>query len=85
MFLCLYVAGDCLSLWPGSSGVEDRMSVVWEKGVHSGKMDPCRFVEVTSTTAARVFNIYPQKVAHLALPVPAILLLYSSSSSSSSS
>ena len=37
------------------------MSVIWERGVHTGIMTPERFVGATSTTAARIFNIYPQK------------------------
>ncbi|TDG43060.1 hypothetical protein AWZ03_010524 [Drosophila navojoa] len=53
--------GDFTKIPNGVNGVEDRMSLVWERGVHSGLMDPCRFVAITSTNAAKIFNIYPKK------------------------
>jgi dihydropyrimidinase len=45
----------------GCGGVEDRMSVVWELGVNSGRITANEFVAATSANAARIFNIYPRK------------------------
>lgn len=36
------------------------MAVIWERGVHSGKMSKERFVDVTSTCAAKIFNCFPR-------------------------
>lgn len=45
----------------GTSGVEDRMSVLWHHGVRTGRLTPSEFVAVTSTNTARIFNIHPTK------------------------
>ncbi|KAJ9459112.1 Dihydropyrimidinase [Diplonema papillatum] len=45
----------------GVNGIEDRMSVVWEKGVKAGVLTRKQFVSATSAAGAKIFNIYPQK------------------------
>jgi dihydropyrimidinase len=45
----------------GTGGVEERLAVIWDAGVNSGRLTPSEFVAITSANAAKLFNIYPQK------------------------
>jgi dihydropyrimidinase len=45
----------------GCGEVEERMAIVWDGGVNTGKLTPSEFVRVTSTNAAQIFNMYPRK------------------------
>lgn len=45
----------------GGPGVENRMSLVYDGGVASGRISLNRFVELTSTAAAKIFGLFPRK------------------------
>jgi dihydropyrimidinase len=45
----------------GGPGVEDRMSLVYNGGVAGGRISVNRFVEITSTNAAKIFGLFPRK------------------------
>ncbi|WGH77887.1 dihydropyrimidinase [Jannaschia ovalis] len=45
----------------GTGGLEERMAMLWTKGVETGRLTPEEFVAVTSTNIAKILNIYPMK------------------------
>ncbi|MBT9557343.1 MAG: dihydropyrimidinase, partial [Myxococcales bacterium] len=45
----------------GAPGVENRMALIYHGAVTEGRLDLNRFVEVTSTAAAKRFGLFPKK------------------------
>ena len=45
----------------GGPGVENRLQLLFHHGVSQGKLSLNRFVELVSTTPARLFGLYPRK------------------------
>jgi dihydropyrimidinase len=53
--------GDFSKIPNGGPGVENRMSLIYHHGVGAGRIGLNRFVELTSTAAARLFGLFPKK------------------------
>ena len=45
----------------GAPGVETRMSLVYDGGVRPGRISLNQFVELTSTSPAKIFGLFPRK------------------------
>ena len=57
--------GDFRKIPNGTGGLEDRLPVLWTRGVATGRLTKNEFVAVTSTNIAKILNIYPRKGAIL--------------------
>jgi dihydropyrimidinase len=53
--------GDFSKIPNGAPGIETRLMLLWDGGVRAGRIDPHRFVEITSTNPARMFGLWPKK------------------------
>lgn len=45
----------------GHPAIEHRMEFLYSEGVHQGKLSLTKYVEVSSTNAAKIFGMYPRK------------------------
>jgi dihydropyrimidinase len=45
----------------GAPGIEHRLELMYSEGVDQGRISLNKFVEVTSTTAAKIFGLFPRK------------------------
>jgi dihydropyrimidinase len=55
--------GDFTKIPNGTGGLEDRLPVLWTRGVTTGRLTMNEFVAVTSTNIAKILNMYPKKGA----------------------
>jgi dihydropyrimidinase len=55
--------GNFAKIPNGLPAIEDRLMVMWQLGVNSGKLSPQRFVELNCTNPAKIFGMYPKKGA----------------------
>ncbi|MBI4409127.1 MAG: dihydropyrimidinase [Gemmatimonadetes bacterium] len=55
--------GDFSKIPNGAPGIETRMSLAYDGGVGAGRISLNRFVELTSTSPAKIFGLFPRKGA----------------------
>ena len=53
--------GDFTKIPNGMPGVEERIKLIYNGGVAEGRISLNRFVEITATTPAKMFGMYPKK------------------------
>ncbi len=66
---------DFRSIPNGGPGVEQRLAVIYGRGVAEGKLSIERFVALTSTIPAKQFGLYPRK-GHLGVGADADIVLF---------
>jgi dihydropyrimidinase len=52
---------DITNVSPGMADLDTMLPLLYSRGVHTGRISIERFVELTSTNAAKIFGLYPQK------------------------
>ena len=68
-------AHTLLNLRPGVANLQTMLPMLYSEGVREGRISLARFVEVTSTNAAKLFGLYPQK-GEIAVGSDADLVLF---------